>query len=74
MSTVTKDIGTFRLPFAIRSAIVAALLGLAVATWMGTLFWSFHVDARSISRSTTMSAYTITKRLVRVENGQREAG
>jgi len=51
MSAVTKNIGAVRLTFAIRSAIITVRLGLAVATWMGTLFWIFHDYARCISGS-----------------------
>lgn len=42
MSTVTKDIGSLRLALAIGAAIIAVLLGIAVATGMGALLWSFH--------------------------------
>ena len=36
------DIGGFRLPFAIRAAIIAVFLGVAVATRMGALLLGFH--------------------------------
>jgi hypothetical protein len=42
MATVTKDISGFRLPFAICAAIIAVLLGVAVATRMGALLLGFH--------------------------------
>ena len=42
MATVTKDISGFRLPFAIRAAIIAVLLGVAAATRMGALLLGFH--------------------------------
>jgi hypothetical protein len=48
MSAITKDIGGFCLPFAIRSAIIAVLSCRALATWMGALLCGFHTGAASI--------------------------
>jgi hypothetical protein len=43
VAAATKDVGSFRFAFAVRAAIVAVLLGVAMATRMGALFLIFHV-------------------------------
>jgi hypothetical protein len=47
MSTITKDVGRFRLSFAIGAAKFAVFLGMAAATWMGALLRSFHAMDRA---------------------------
>jgi len=42
VTAATKDVGGFRFAFAIRAAIIAVLLGVAMAARMGALLLIFH--------------------------------
>lgn len=42
MAAVAKDIGSFRLAFAIGAAVLAVVSGITMAAWVGTLLLGFH--------------------------------
>jgi hypothetical protein len=47
MAATAQDVGRLAFTFTIRAAVFAPLFGWAMATWMGTLVFSFHGGASS---------------------------
>jgi hypothetical protein len=48
VAAATKDVGSFRFAFAVRAAIIAVLLGEAMAARMGALFLIFHALPKAL--------------------------